>query len=714
MSDREFEAALEHHRAGRLGEAERIYSEILARRADHADALHFLGVVCLQTGRVGAGIDLIRRAIAINPSVASYHDNLGSGLRHIGRFDEAAASYRRAIQLSPQTAEAHCNLGALSHGMGDFAGAIAAFRQALAIKPDFVMARTGLADALRRAGQLDPAIAEYRRVIAAVPNNALALNNLAVALRDRGKLHESIAQWRRAIALKPDFVEALSNVGVALCEAGEFAEARDTCRAALQKNPLHAGATANLAIALRELGRLDEALATARRAIELKPELAAAHCNLGNILRDMGDIPGAIAACRLAADLAPTDAAIHSVLLYSLYFDPRCEDGEIAAEHRRWVERHAAGLQPATTSRDKNAPQHRRLRIGYVSPDFRVHPVGRFLLPLLENHDRQKFEIYCYAGVVWPDDLTIRLQRHADAWRDIRELSDEEGAQLVREDQIDILIDLTMHMAGGRPLLFARKPAPVQATYLAYAGTMGMDAIEFRITDPHLDPPGHLATNFCERPIRLAKTYWCYQPPIDSIPIAPLPANSGKPITFGCLNNFSKVTDATLATWAEIMGQAARSRLLLHAPAGSARERVLKILSGREIEADRVEFVERLALADYLQTYNAIDIALDPFPYVGGTTTCDALWMGVPVVTLRGRSPIARGGASILSNIRLSEWIADSRDAYIEIATKMAGNLQKLSDLRSGLRQRMAGSPLMDAKQFASDMEDAYRRMWES
>ena len=378
------------------------------------------------------------------------------------------------------------------------------------------------------------------------------------------------------------------------------------------------------------------------------------------------------------------------------------------------VERHAAGLKPATASRDKYAPQNRRLRIGYVSPDFRVHPVGRFLLPLLENHDRQKFEIYCYASVVWPDDLTIRIQRHADVWRDICELTDEEAAQLVRNDRIDILIDLTMHMAGGRPRLFARKPAPVQATYLAYAGTMGMDAIEFRITDPYLDPPGHFGTNFCERPIRLAKTYWCYQPPIDSIQIPPLPANSGAPVTFGCLNNFSKVTDATLETWAEIMGRAPRSRLLLHAPAGSARERVLKILSSRAIEADRIKFVERLSLPNYLQTYNAIDIALDPFPYVGGTTTCDALWMGVPVVALRGRAPIARGGASILSNIGLDEWIADSRGAYIEIATKMAGDLQKLSDLRSGLRQRMARSPLMDAKQFARDMEDVYRRMWES
>jgi predicted O-linked N-acetylglucosamine transferase (SPINDLY family) len=384
----------------------------------------------------------------------------------------------------------------------------------------------------------------------------------------------------------------------------------------------------------------------------------------------------------------------------------------IYEEHRRWNQQHAEPLRKFIQPHTNNRESERPLRIGYVSPDFRDHPVGRFLLPLLAAHDPNNFAVFCYAEVHHPDRLTDLLHRHAKQWRNTVGLTDERAAELIREDQIDILVDLTMHMARNRLLLFARKPAPVQATYLAYCSTTGLNTIDYRLTDPHHDPPGVNDAYYSETSIRLPETYWCYSSVEQSPQVSLPPALGTGDVTFGCLNNFCKVSPEALDVWIQLLGATPKSRLILHAHEGSHRQRVWDSLQHQGIDPHRLRFVGMLPFYEYFNMYEQIDIGLDPFPYNGGTTTCDALWMGVPVVTLSGRTGVGRGGVSVLRNVGLTELIGETPEQYVRIATGLAGDLPRLAELRRTLRSRMQASPLMDAPRFARNIEAAYRQMW--
>jgi predicted O-linked N-acetylglucosamine transferase (SPINDLY family) len=342
--------------------------------------------------------------------------------------------------------------------------------------------------------------------------------------------------------------------------------------------------------------------------------------------------------------------------------------------------------------------------------------VAQFLLPLLESHDHEQFEIFCYASLNVHDAMTDRCRASADAWREVIGFSDEQLDGAIRRDRIDILVDLAMHTAGNRLLVFARKPAPVQTTYLAYCGKTGLHTIDYRLTDPYLDPPPQdepeNASSPCELPIRLPETYWCYRPLGETPPLAALPAVRGGQVTFGCLNNFCKATPPALAVWSRLLRAMPESRLLLHAHPGSHRDRVREFLAGQGVAPDRLTFVGMVPRADYFRLYEQVHVALDPFPYGGGTTTCDALWMGVPVVSLAGRTSAGRGGLSILSNVGLPDLVADDVEQYLRIALDLAGDLPRLRQFRATLRDRLRSSPLMNAPRFACHVEAAYRTMW--
>jgi predicted O-linked N-acetylglucosamine transferase (SPINDLY family) len=410
--------------------------------------------------------------------------------------------------------------------------------------------------------------------------------------------------------------------------------------------------------------------------------------------------------------MEPDFAEAHSNLIYTQMFAPDSTAQTIYDAHRRWNMCHAAPLAKCIQSHLNDPDPDRPLRVGYASPDFRSHPVGRFLLPLLQAHDRQSVRIYCYAWVPVPDALTEQCHAQADVWRNVLGTSDEQFAALIRQDQIDILVDLTMHMADNRLLVFARKPAPVQVTYLAYCGTTGLSAMDYRLTDIYMDPPGQADEFYTERSVRLPESYWCYQ----SVPQAPsvngLPVAKTGHITFGCLNNFCKVTLPALATWCEVMRAVPRSKLVLHAHPGRHRQRIADFFLQQQIAPDRVMFVKQLPMVDYFALYHQIDMALDPFPYCGGTTTCDALWMGVPVVSLAGQTAVGRGGLSILSIVGLPELAARDVGHYVRIAVDLANDPDRLQALRSSLRERVRTSPLMDAPRFARNIEIAYRDMW--
>ena len=561
-------------------------------------------------------------------------------------------------------------------------------------------------------GELDQAIAAFRQAIALNPKFPDAYSNLGGALNEKGDLDEAIAAFRQAIALNPNLPEAHGNLGSVLKNRGEPDETIAACRAALILKPNYPEACVNLGAALKDKGELDAAIAAFRQAIVLNPNSPEAHGSLADVLKDVGQLDEAIAAYRQAIALKPVFPEAHDNLLYTLHFHPAYDARAIADEHVRWNREFAEPLKKLIQAHVNDRSPNRRLRIGYFSPDFRGHPVGRFVFPLLAHHDKSQCEVFAYANVRVLDPITQRIRSYVDNWRDIVGLSDAQVVDLIREDQIDILVDLTMHMADNRLLVFARKPAPVQVTYLAYCSTTGLETIDYRLSDPYLDPPTEDELPYSEQTIRLPETYWCYQPVIESPESIPLPALRQDAITFGCLNNFCKVNETGLMTWAAILRAVPNSQLLLHAHEGSHRQQVSERFERHGIKPDRVHFVPYASPDEYFDLYRRMDIALDTFPYGGGTTTCDALWMGVPVVSLAGKMAVGRGGLSILSNIGLPELVGRSEDEYVRIATGLAGDLPRLANLRSTLRRRMQQSPLMDAKRFSRNVEAAYRQMW--
>jgi predicted O-linked N-acetylglucosamine transferase (SPINDLY family) len=678
-AEKAFQMALGHHQAGRLPEAERIYRQVLAQAPGHAPAMHYLGVIAHQAGRNDEALGLVRRAIAVNPDDAQAYNSFGNFLVFDGKTDQAIAAYHRAVTLAPDYAEAHLNLGGALKDKGQLDDAVAAYRRAIALRPDFPEAFSNLGAALKAKGQRAEAITAYHRAIALRPGYAEAHYNLANAHKDAQQLDEAIAGYRRAIALRPDYVQAIINLGNAL----------------------------------KDTGQLDEAVAAYRRALALWPNFADIHNNLGSALKDQGQLDEAIAAYRQAIVLKNDFAEARSNLAYALHFHPTFDAHGIFAELRRWDREIAGPLKSFIPPHRNDRDPDRQLRIGYVSPDFRDQVVGRNLVPLFRERDRRLFEITCYSQVLRPDALTSRFQRMADRFRDIRGLSDERVAGQVREDRIDILVDLTLHMSHNRLGVFARKPAPVQLTFAGYPGSTGLSTIDYRLSDPWLDPPGTDESVYSEQTIRLPNTFWCYDP-LDcvDIPVNPLPAPRKGVVTFGCLNNFCKVNRPVLTLWARVLRSVEGSRLMLLASAGSHRQQTLAFLNEQGIDMRRVDFFPFQPRRQYLELYHLVDLGLDTFPYNGHTTTLDSHWMGVPVVTLVGQTPVSRAGWCQLSNLGLTELAGYSPEQFVRIASDLAGDLPRLSSLRSSLRQRMAQSPLMDAPRFARDIEAAYRRMW--
>lgn len=706
-----YNIGIENFRAGRRAEAESIFRQILNQQPRHADSMQMLGLLLHQRGDVAGSIILLRGATEINPASAGYHANLGLMLASAQQWPAAIESYRRALAIQPNLAEVHNNLGNALRSMGRGAEAIAEFQSSVAINPDLYGARLNLASALNAQGEFDKAISVYQSALATRPDDALTRSQLGSVLHSAGRIDQAIAELERAVQQQPKLDAALNNLGVALKDAGELSRAIDAFQRALEISPADGDYRANLGNVYLIKGDVDEAADLYRRALALRPNAAHAHNNLGNALKDLGQIDQAISSYRRAIE-CEHNWRMASNLLYSLHLHRASTPASLFEEHRKWNEIYAQALAPQTPAYPNDADPNRRLRIGYVSPDFREHPVGRFIAPLLAHHDHAKFEIYCYAGASRPDPIAQRIEKYADVWRDIVAMTHDRLERQIREDRIDLLIDLSLHGEGNRLPIFARKPAPVQATYLAYASTSGLSTMDYRLTDPWLDPPGVGDEFYSETSIRLPRTYWCYEADENATDISPPPSKTSGYVTFGCFNNFCKVSDPALHAWREVLLAFPNSRLMLHVRGNSARQRISDFFNQKGIDSTRLSFRGFLSRDQYFRQYEQIDIALDPFPYPGGTTTCDALWMGVPVVSLAGATAVSRGGLSILSNVGLPELVAKTPEQYVQIALSLAGDRARLEHLRPSLRSMMHASPLMDAPQFAHDVETAYRMMW--
>jgi len=698
----------------RLDEATVAFRRAVELKPEYPEAFNGLGNALSENGSLEEAVESYRAAIALRPDSPDFHNNLGMALAAQERFEEAVAAYHRSMQLNPALPEVHNNCGIALAGLRRLEEAAAAYRQALQLRPDYPEALNNLGAVIRDQGDAHDAIATIRQALALKPAYPEALNNLGNALRDAGRLEEAVADYRRALELRPDYAEVYSNLGNVLRDCGRLGEAIAACHRAIELKSTYPAAHNNLGNALRDQGRLDEAAAAYHRAIELQPAAWDFHNNLGNVLKDQGRLEEANAAYRRALECASGRAEVHSNVVYTLQFHPDCDAGMLAEEERRWNERFSALLGVSVAPHPHDPDPERRLRVGYVSANFRDHVVGRNLVPLFRNHDRASYEVLCYSGVVRPDAITEEIRRHTDQWRDTASMSDEALAEMIRQDGVDILVDLTQHMAGNRLLVFARRPAPVQVSFAGYPAGTGVDAIGYRISDRWLEGENgkwKMENGKAER-VFLIESFWCYDPCGMELAVGALPAAEDGRVTFGNLNNFCKINDGVLELWARVLRGVPDSRLVLLSPLGGHRQRTWDLLERNGIAASRVEFVEPRSRREYLELYHRLDVVLDSFPYGGHTTSLDALWMGVPVVSLTGERSVSRAGLSMMSNLGLPEWVASTKDEYVAIAARSVRDLPRLAELRRTLRHRMESSVLMDGKCFARGIETAYREMW--
>ncbi len=644
-------------------------------------------------------------------------EKLEAGLHRHQSGDLAGAEdiYREVLSADPDHRDATHFLGLIALQQGAVDQAIDLIERAIALAPDRPTFHANLGAALLAAGNDAGALAAYRETVRLEPDNPDALQTLGSLLGKTRQFKEAETVLRQALTHRPDFPEALCTLAAALNGLNRANEAAEAARRATELSPGLADAWTNLGNALERLKQPADAEAAHRRAIEADPAVALPHYNLGNLLNYSWRTEDGIKELRTALEIDPDYTPAQGNLLLNLLYVPDQTEETLFWEHTRWMSR-----QPATggTNHANDPDPNKRLRIGYVSPDFRTHSCAYFLEPLLTAHDKEAVEIFAYADVEHKDEMTRRLRSHTHHWRDIWGLSDEAAADLIREDGIDILVDLAGHSANNRLGLFALKPAPVQVAWLGYPVTTGLNGIGYRLTDDIADPPGEADQWHSEELIRLEGGFHCYEGPVDAPEIAPLLNQGAGGITFGSFNNISKITPATVSVWAKILTGVQGSKLMLKGRMLDneiARDRLRAAFEDCGVSADRLDLRQWIPRDQSpLSLYDEVDIALDTFPYNGTTTTFEALWMGVPVVSMTGSRHAARVGASILQNIGLPELITETEEQYVATAINLAGKADQRETMRLELRDRLKTSSLGDAAGFAAKIEVAYQNIWQS
>ncbi len=717
--------ALQYHRSGKIGQAAALYRQVLAADPENPDALHLLGVTMHQNGEHRTAAEHIERAIAIRPGEAAYHNNLGSTLNGCGETDKAAAAYEQAIELDPAYAEALVGLAGLRLARGDAAAALALAERALARQSANAEACRIMGCALAALDRLEEAAAQLEQALALAPELAEAQSDLGTVRRRQWRPDEALAHYREAVGLAPDSAIYRNNLGVMLADLGRAHEAIEEFEAGLAIDPGIAVLRCHYAMALTDTGRLAEATAHLEQALTLDPGLAMAHHALVPALVSLGRVDQALHHHDRGMALAPDDAARAGNRMFVRLHQDGADATELAAEFGEWGERYVRPLidpaqtqtrsQTQTRTHDNDRDPDRRLRVGYLSPDFRAHTVAYYIEPLLAAHDREAVEIHCYAEIATGDETSRRFEALADGWCLTKGMSDEALAERIRGDRIDVLVDLAGHTAGNRQMALARRPAPVQVAHLVGLGqTTGSPAMDYVLTDPWVTPEGEEAL-FAEAVWRLDRPVLSFEPDPAWPGATPLPAAGRGHVTFASFNKPSRIGAAALALWTRVLEAVPGTRLLLLHPAYRAPETGERIADHFAASGlgDRVEIrPAEGGWAEAMDAYAEVDIALDSFPLCGGSTTCIALWMGLPVIVLAGQGPHRRLAESLLAAADFSEGVAPSEDHYVALAAAYAGDFEQLARLRAGLMDRVRSSPLLDHRGIARAVEAAYRGMW--
>lgn len=700
---------------GRLDSAIKAFKQAVYLNPGYAEAYFNLALASATAGDYGAAIENYKHCLCINPDDVETCYNLANTLLKINDIDAAIGVYKNVLRLDPHHARTFNNLGIAFKKCSKPTEAIKNLKQAIELKPDYAQAYNRLGILYLELKLSAKAIATFQRYLQLQPDDTAALNNLGNAYYQQGQFTEAISCYRRSLQLNPENALTLYNLANALQETHKTDEAVRLYQYALTREPGWPEAYNNLGIVYQNMGLLDKAIAGFEKALDIQPNYAEALNNLGIVYGHQGRITAAISCYRKALRIKPGYSECHSNLVFGLNYDPNTTQEDIFSQACQWWTQHGQPITGRFAHANSREP-NRRLKIGYVSADFRRHPVGFFFLPLVKAHDRNSFEAFCYTDIRQPDELTEQIKSSADHWTATTGFSDLEVAEKIYTDRIDILIDLAGHTANNRLLVFARKPAPIQVNWLGYVNTTGLAAMDYRITDGMVDPVTENNRYHSEIIIRLENGFFCFAPPSKSPPVGELPAKKHGYLTFGSFNKLSKINKEVIALWSHLMHRLPGSRLRLMAKPladASTRNRYLALFQANGIPSNRIEMVTYTpSYYDYLNQYSQIDISLDPFPHNGHTTTCDSLWMGVPVMTLRGDRYASRMGASILARLQLEAFISDTKEAYLQSIVNLATDWDRLQELRLDLRKRFTSSPIHDAKRFAREMESAFRDIW--
>ncbi|HAR63792.1 MAG TPA: hypothetical protein DF296_00120 [Candidatus Margulisbacteria bacterium] len=679
--------ALSYHQQGNMGQAELLYTKVLDKDPDNIDALRLLAAIAIAKDRFDNAEELLKKAIALSSSTLMLHYDLGMLYFKQNLVDQAILCYKRALLIDPLDADT---------------------------KRNYVIA-------LQKTGNLSEALRQLEEILTMTPDSSNtyqdlypAFLNLGLLFNETLKRSEAIQCYRKAIDINPKGYEAYSNLGLILKDLGQLKESESAFQKALAIKPGHREISLNIGILYKEHGLIEQAIAQFQNILFHNDKDPLAHYHLANILTNLGYHKEASNHYEIALSNDRQDQFINSEYLLSLHYEQSHSPQEIHNKHKEWADS-IEKTTPCFSRRQENKSSPRTLRIGYVSANFCNHSVAFFIAPVLINHNKKDFTVICYSDTPTNDAITEILKNNADIWRDTRRLSDLQISDLIINDKIDILIDLGGHTYNNRLQAFARKPAPVQITYLGYPDTTGLTSMNYRITDDIADPSPIADGIHSEKLLRPLKCFLCYMP-LETRPT--ITNNKSTGITFGSFSHLAKINDTVIDAWATILANTPESKLLLKSvnlKQPLAQQRILNRFRHNNISESRLILEDKLPdIYDHLNLYNSIDIALDTFPYNGTTTTCEALWMGVPVITLQGDSHVSRVGSSILSSIGCEELITKSIDKYITKALSLAEDIHIVRNNKVSLQNRMKTSQLTDGPQFTTALETMYQKIWQS
>ncbi|CAL9750138.1 unnamed protein product [Musa acuminata subsp. burmannicoides] len=717
---------------GHLLEAAESYQKALKADPSYKLAAECLAIVLTDlgtslklAGNTDEGIQKYFDALKVDGHYAPAYYNLGVVYSEMMQYDLALGCYEKAVVERPLYAEAYCNMGVIYKNRGDLEAAIACYERCLTVSPNFEIAKNNMAIALtdlgtkvKLEGDINQGVAYYKKALYYNWHYADAMYNLGVAYGEMLKFDMAIVFYELALHFNPHCAEACNNLGVIYKDRDNLDKAVECYQMALSIKPNFSQSLNNLGVVFTVQGKMDAAASMIEKAIIANPTYAEAYNNLGVLYRDVGNISLAIEAYERCLQIDPDSRnAGQNRLLAMNYIDEGLDDRLFEA-HREWGRRFM-NLYPQYTSWDNPKDMERPLVVGYVSPDYFTHSVSYFIEAPLSHHNYANYKVVVYSAVVKADAKTLkfkdRVLKKGGLWRDIYGVDERKVASMVRDDKIDILVELTGHTANNKLGMMACRPAPVQVTWIGYPNTTGLPTIDYRMTDGLVDPPNTRQKNV-EELVRLPECFLCYTPSPEAGPVSPTPALSNGFITFGSFNNLAKITPNVLRVWATILCAVPNSRLVVKCKpfcCDSVRQRFLSTLEQMGLESLRVDLLPLILFNhDHMQAYSLMDISLDTFPYAGTTTTCESLYMGVPCVTMAGSVHAHNVGVSLLTKVGLGRLVAKTEEEYVKLALQLASDVSALGELRMTLRELMSKSPVCDGAKFTQGLESTYRNMW--